>query len=40
MWAFDGGGRDWDSLEDGLAFVLAQLGVSENLFAKLGAERV
>jgi Domain of unknown function (DUF4279) len=38
MWAFDGGGRDWDFLEDGLAFVLDRLGTSEKLFAKYGVE--
>ena len=38
MWAFDGGTNDWDSLEDGLAFVLDQLGESSRLFAKYGKE--
>jgi hypothetical protein len=35
MWAFDGGGPyDWDSLEEGLAFVLDKLGNSQKGFAK------
>jgi hypothetical protein len=35
MWGFDGGGPDdWDSLEEGLTFVLDQLGASEKWFAK------
>jgi hypothetical protein len=39
MWAFDGHGpSDWDSLEEGLAFVLDRLATAENLFAKYGAE--
>ena len=39
MWAFDGGAPyDWDSLEQGLTFVLDRLGTSEKLFAKYLAE--
>lgn len=34
MWAFDGNGPgEWTSLEEGLAFVLARLGGSVDLFA-------
>lgn len=39
MWGFDGdGSADWDSLEEGLAFVLDRLGTSEQLFAKYRVE--
>lgn len=35
MWAFDGGGpRDWESLEDGLTFMLDKVEASANLFAR------
>jgi hypothetical protein len=39
MWAFDGNGpSDWDSLEEGLAFVLDRLGTAETLVATYGAD--
>jgi uncharacterized protein DUF4279 len=39
VWAFDGNGPyDWESLEEGLAFVLDRLGTSQKLFAKYGAD--
>jgi uncharacterized protein DUF4279 len=42
LWAFNGGGKsgdfEWDSLEDGLVFVMDRLGDSEKLFAKYAAD--
>lgn len=42
MWAFDGfgdkGGREWTSLEEGLAFVLDRLRGAEHIFARLKTE--
>jgi hypothetical protein len=39
MWAFDGGhAGDWDSLEEGLSFVLGRLGTATTLLAKYRAE--
>ena len=42
MWAFNGEGaaptRDWDSLEDGLTFVLDKLGDSHAVFARLASQ--
>src|SRR5438552_2670610 len=39
MWGFDGGGpSDWDSLEEGLAFVLNRLKAAEKLFARYRSE--
>ena len=42
MWAFNGQGaaptRDWDSLEEGLTFVLDRLGDSQSVFARLASQ--